>query len=501
MNVSTWDTLYLKNFLDVVAATDPSRPVWPVCPAYPWAAGVDPDSSLPNGAPLAISNPATPSSPWEAHFYRFDLCVPMRTPRDAARARAVRASNRSFCRLGSPRSRPLSARRASHVPPVPPRSLSPAPRARLIDRFSLPAARDSDRPALAPCSCKTPETCSPCVDDSFYPDTSYASEFGWVGAPSFETLAPFLTPDDFTLTSPVMAYHGNTFIRMDAVRNMVLYNFGRFAAPFVDTPSVAAFRAALHLSAISQADCIRAEVEHYRRGRNGPANTHGALYWMLDAIWPSTSWDSLEYGGRWKALHYAARDFYDPIALDAYCDPGILDCSSLVVHVGSERMQPVSLNVTLDVVRFADGGVTTVASWPAALAPGSGAFFQVPSTTAAAARGGCGALTDCLMLVRALDSATGAPLRAPAIRSLTLWANASLPAATVTLTQLPGGAVSVATDAVAPHTMLHAAELGRFSNNNLLLLPGQPQSTQWLPTGGGAQQPTGVYAVAINGGS
>ena len=78
-NLSNWETLYLRNFLDVVASVDASRPVYPLCPAYPWEGGVDPGSSLPTGAPLRYTSAPAPSSnsPWEAHFYRFDLC---RTP-------------------------------------------------------------------------------------------------------------------------------------------------------------------------------------------------------------------------------------------------------------------------------------------------------------------------------------------------------------------------------------------------------------------------------------
>ena len=423
-NATSWNQLFLRNFMDVIAGEDASRPLWPLCPAYPWLQGADPDSSLPTGAPLAVSQLNTPSPPWEAHWYNFDLC-------------------------------------------------------------------------------KTPATCGNCVDDSLYPTTTYASEFGWVGAPSFETLQPYLPPTDYTLTSPAMAHHGNTFITMDAVRNSVLYNFGALAAPYVDVNSVAAFRRALHFSMLAQADCLRAEVEHYRRGRDGPANTHGAMFWMLNSIWPSTSWDSLEFGGRWKLLHYAARDFYHPMALDAFCTPSITQCTGLTVHVGSEALRSVAVNVSLQVLRFSDGALARgVEAWSVpSVTPGRGAFFTLDSTAGVLARGGCSALSACLVLVAASDPATGAALRPPAIRSLTLWADAQLPPAVVTVTPLGGGLFSVASNAVAPHTMVHAAEAGHFSDNNLLLLPGVAVTTAWVPAPGSPAIPTGVYAVSVNGGS
>jgi len=53
-------------------------------------------------------------------------------------------------------------------------------------------------------------------------------------------------------------------------------------------------------------------VEHWRRH---PDRVAGILYWQLNDCWPVASWSSLDYYGRWKALHYAARHFYAPLML------------------------------------------------------------------------------------------------------------------------------------------------------------------------------------------
>ena len=36
----------------------------------------------------------------------------------------------------------------------------------------------------------------------------------------------------------------------------------------------------------------------------------GALYWQVNDNWPAPSWSSIDYFGRWKALHYMAKEFY-----------------------------------------------------------------------------------------------------------------------------------------------------------------------------------------------
>ncbi len=44
----------------------------------------------------------------------------------------------------------------------------------------------------------------------------------------------------------------------------------------------------------------------------------GTLYWQLNDNWPVCSWSSLDYGGKWKLLHYAAKRFYNPLMVTSF---------------------------------------------------------------------------------------------------------------------------------------------------------------------------------------
>jgi beta-mannosidase len=44
----------------------------------------------------------------------------------------------------------------------------------------------------------------------------------------------------------------------------------------------------------------------------------GSLYWQLNDCWPVASWSSIEFTGRWRALHHAARRFYAPALVSAH---------------------------------------------------------------------------------------------------------------------------------------------------------------------------------------
>ncbi len=130
----------------------------------------------------------------------------------------------------------------------------------------------------------------------------FVSEFGFQALPTQATIEEFCPEDDRALNSRVMACHqralaGNT--------KLTWYLAQRFRLP-------RGFDGVGYLSQIFQAEAIRTAVEHWRRH---PEQTSGALYWQLNDCWPVTSWSSIDYFGRWKALHYAARRFFAPVML------------------------------------------------------------------------------------------------------------------------------------------------------------------------------------------
>jgi beta-mannosidase len=68
----------------------------------------------------------------------------------------------------------------------------------------------------------------------------------------------------------------------------------------------------LYASQLLQAEAIRYGVEHFRRNRG---RCMGAIYWQLNDCWPVISWSSIDYTGRWKALHYYAKRFFAPLMI------------------------------------------------------------------------------------------------------------------------------------------------------------------------------------------
>jgi beta-mannosidase len=128
------------------------------------------------------------------------------------------------------------------------------------------------------------------------------SEFGFQALPPLATIREFADEPDWNMTSYIMEQH-----QKNASGNalMVGQMLDTFRLP-KDFPSL------VYLSMVLQAEGIRYGVEHWRRHMERVA---GTLYWQLNDCWPVASWSSLDYFGRWKALHYAARRFYAPVLL------------------------------------------------------------------------------------------------------------------------------------------------------------------------------------------
>jgi beta-mannosidase len=132
--------------------------------------------------------------------------------------------------------------------------------------------------------------------------TRFASEFGLEALPAVKTIGGCTGTDSIQMNTPVMNHHQKCAGGNDKI---LYYLTDRFRLP-------ASFSDMVYLTQIQQAEAIRIGVEHWRRNR---PRCSGALYWQINDCWPVTSWASVDYEGRWKALQYAARRFYAPLAL------------------------------------------------------------------------------------------------------------------------------------------------------------------------------------------
>lgn len=182
----------------------------------------------------------------------------------------------------------------------------------------------------------------------------YLSEFGFQSFPSLKTCETFTEPEDRNIFSYVMEKHQRNKTANGKIMN---YMEQTFLYP-------TSFDTVLYASQLLQAEAIRYGVEHFRRNRG---RCMGTVIWQLNDCWPVASWSSIDYCGRWKALHYYAKRFFAPLMLSC-AEEGILTQDtnpnaepyhvrkSIHLNVANETMSDQEVTVRY-ALRNADGEI------------------------------------------------------------------------------------------------------------------------------------------------
>ena len=186
----------------------------------------------------------------------------------------------------------------------------------------------------------------------------FCSEFGYQSFSSLDTIRQYAPPSQFNVTAPIMEWHQRNVGGNSRITEM----FSRY---FRLPEGFANF---VYLSQVQQALAIKTAVEHWRHLR---PICLGTLYWQLNDNWPVCSWASLDYGGKWKLLHYAAKKFYAPVLVSAFQRKE----GQLEVWVTNDQRTPVHGTVVAEVRTFA-GKVIRRFRLPARVAAGSAKLIK-----------------------------------------------------------------------------------------------------------------------------
>ena len=161
----------------------------------------------------------------------------------------------------------------------------------------------------------------------------FCSEYGYESLPNIKTIDAFCPEDERNLVSYTMEEHqkcwgGNIKIL-------------KFLAEQYLTPK--SLEATVYASQLNQANAIKYGVEHFRRCRG---YTMGSVYWQLNDCWPVASWSSIDYYGRYKALHYFARKFYQGTALGLFNENG-----KISINIANETLNDFKGYIKVGIVK------------------------------------------------------------------------------------------------------------------------------------------------------
>ncbi|EME49002.1 glycoside hydrolase family 2 protein [Dothistroma septosporum NZE10] len=184
---------------------------------------------------------------------------------------------------------------------------------------------------------------------SSYPVARFSNEFGFHSMPSLQSWRQQISEHDlqFNSTTILLRNQHNPPGNLDTT-NLTNSKVGQYqmteaVIQWLPVPNktdhVANFSAWCHATQIFQAEFYTSQIEFYRRGSGLPNRNLGSLYWQLEDIWVAPTWAGVEYDGRWKMLHYAAKDRYEPIIIAPYYNRST---GNLSAWVTSDLWEPAS---------------------------------------------------------------------------------------------------------------------------------------------------------------
>ncbi len=286
----------------------------------------------------------------------------------------------------------------------------------------------------------------------------FMSEYGFQSFPNIETVKAYTIESDRDIESPIMLAHqrhprGNQLVREYMLRD--------YAQP-------KDFESFLYVSQVLQAEGIRIGAEHLRRIM--PHNM-GSLYWQINDCWPVASWSSIDYFGRWKALQYYSRRFYNDLLVSPTVQKGYLK-----MFVVSDRPKAVPAKLRVTLMNF-DGATLKSFEQDVNVAPlTSRSYFDLRVEELLGGTDGKNAVVYAELLVNGKVVSSHDYFFAP-FKELTF----SKPAIASEVTATRGAfSVKLTTDKFAKAVYLSVPEHdGFFSDNYFNLVPGREISVEF----------------------
>ncbi|MCB0034514.1 MAG: glycoside hydrolase family 2 protein [Anaerolineales bacterium] len=150
----------------------------------------------------------------------------------------------------------------------------------------------------------------------------FNSEFGFQSFPEPRSMNKVIPEEARNITSYVMEHHQRSGIGNQTI---IHYMLEWFRLP-------TSYENSLWLSQILQGMAMKYAVENWRRSM---PRGMGTLYWQLNDCWPAPSWASLDFYGRWKALHYMAKRFFAPVIVSGVEH---VNNGTVQIHVTSDEL-------------------------------------------------------------------------------------------------------------------------------------------------------------------
>ena len=170
----------------------------------------------------------------------------------------------------------------------------------------------------------------------------FISEYGLQSFPEMKTIKAFASDQDLTYRSSIMEHRQRSNMPWIAPGFNGNEMINTYIKRYYKEPKD--FESFVYLSQVMQAEGVKFAVETHRRKM---PFTMGSLYWQINDCWPTMSWSSVDYFGRWKALHYTVKKAFQPVYPIIFREKDLIQ-----VAVVSDKLKPEDLVIEAKLLDF-----------------------------------------------------------------------------------------------------------------------------------------------------
>jgi beta-mannosidase len=127
-------------------------------------------------------------------------------------------------------------------------------------------------------------------------------EYGFQSMPDLKTIKTFAKKEDLNLNSDAVKNHQKHATGYETINEYMARDY------IIPTK----FEDYVYVSQLLQAGGMKTAIEAHRRAK---PYCMGTLFWQLNDCWPVTSWSSVDYYGRWKALQYQIKKSFENVLI------------------------------------------------------------------------------------------------------------------------------------------------------------------------------------------
>ncbi len=311
----------------------------------------------------------------------------------------------------------------------------------------------------------------------------FISEYGLQSFPEMKTIKAFANEEDLAYRSPVMEHRQRSAMPWmgEGFNGNEMIN--TYIKRYYKAPKD--FESFVYLSQIMQAEGVKFAVETHRR--NMP-HCMGSLYWQINDCWPTMSWSSVDYFGRWKALHYTVKNVFQPVY------PVIFrENDQINISVVSDKLTEEEVQLEIRLMDF-DGNVRWQRDWNGTLdANTCKMYMQIPEKELLANASATNSVLTVAVILNDkvlaenyfyFKDCKDLQLKKPQIKH------------SISKISENESEIILITDKLAKNVMLYGSKNeGHFSNNNFDMLPGKSYSLKFTSKGEIAE--TDIQVVTV----